>query len=457
MRLRQLAISQSVIFFAPPEVHQSIVNTRKVHRKDVIDSHDVIIWLLEQTCCSIGQLQPLYVSQGFEYCRRRVAAQRYEDADYENSELKPYLKVLEQPERYTLEELYAPDRKIKTSEIDTHGNAEINDYVKQLKLMKSSIRNTGDTVQALAHQEVEQEREVQIEVETVREVKKPRNAQASPQPPLHGDVRSFAENGRLPAGTHACIQAFDALRHTAVGRRLGISDSAKASALFITQDFHKTVIPDHSALPRDEYCRPVHWLLWSTVTSTAIIVSDYEADNLIPLLRNTIEPVVHLLTYAAPIIRSMVSIFDKLDFFAIPPLPPTWQAPTWLVRDLGIFSGRTYFDFETQYGPLCEALGLPLPISDRTDLDREMPFAVDVYPEPFSPNPLPFMQDWLAVRRKGQDFSQTMMGEICQGRRVDKEAESEEMVDEAEDEVDEEVEAAGQDVEVDSDHGDEDE
>ena len=30
------------------------------------------------------------------------------------------------------------------------------------------------------------------------------------------------------------------------------------------------------------------------------------------------------------------------------------------------------------------------------------------------------MQEWLAIRRKGQDFSQTMMGEICRGSRLDK-------------------------------------
>jgi len=56
MRLRQLAISQSVIFFAPPEVHQSILNLRGKTGLDHIDSHDVIIWLLEQTCCNIEQL-----------------------------------------------------------------------------------------------------------------------------------------------------------------------------------------------------------------------------------------------------------------------------------------------------------------------------------------------------------------------------------------------------------------
>ena len=425
MRLRQLAISQSLIFFAPPEVHQSILNTRKASAKGSIDSHDVIIWLLEQTCCNIEQLQPLYVSQGLEYCRRRVAAQRFEDAAYDVDASRSYLNVLEQPEKYSLEDLYAPDRRIKTPSINTSGNTEIARYVKKLDVLKTEIRNTGDTVQALAHQEVEQEREVAIEVETVRELKKPHHAQPCPQPTLHRDVRSYAETGRLVAGSHEYIQAFIALRQTAIGRRLGISDSATRSGLYITQDFSKTVIPDHSGLPRDEYSRPVHWLLWSTVTSTALIISDYEANALIPLIRDANPVVVHLISYAAPITKAMV-LFDDLKFFSIPLLPRNWQAPTWLVRDLGIFAGRTYFDYNTQYRAMCEALGLPVPISRTADLDTEMPFAVlEDGEEGFggrgqsSPNPLLFMQEWLAVRRKGQDFSQTMMGEMCRGRRLD--------------------------------------
>ena len=107
------------MFFAPPEVHQSIVNTRAANRAGPIDSHDVIVWLLEQTCCSIEQLQPLYISQGIDFCRRRLAAEKYEFAEgkYDDTachsdHAKEYLKVLAQPERYSLEELYAPDRKI---------------------------------------------------------------------------------------------------------------------------------------------------------------------------------------------------------------------------------------------------------------------------------------------------------------------------------------------------------
>lgn len=152
MRLRQLAISQSIVFFAPPEVHQSILNFRNKTGKDVIDSHDVIIWLLEQTCCSIEQLQPLYISQGLEYCRRRLAAQRNPDASSQQEQRKAYLRLLEQPEHYSLENLYAPDQKTTSRPVDAKGFPQIAGYVEELNVMKKGLRNTGDTVQALAHQ-----------------------------------------------------------------------------------------------------------------------------------------------------------------------------------------------------------------------------------------------------------------------------------------------------------------
>ena len=164
MRLRQLGVSQSVVFYAPPEVHQSILNFRKKTVRDTVDSADVIIWLLEQTCCSIEQLQPLYISQGLEYCRRWIAGQRSPQAASDPEQRTAYLKVLEQPEQYSLENLYAPDQKTKSRLIDTNEFPEIAKYVKRLNTMKKELTNTVDTVQALAHQEVEQEREVEVEV-----------------------------------------------------------------------------------------------------------------------------------------------------------------------------------------------------------------------------------------------------------------------------------------------------
>ena len=152
MRLRQLAISQTVVFFAPPEVHQSILNLRGKVAKNHIDSKDVIIWLLEQTCCNLEQLQPLYISQGLEYCRRRLAAQRNPDASSQQDQRKAYLRVLERPEQYTLENLYAPDQKTKSRPVDAKGFSDIAGYVEKLNAMKEGLKNTGDAVQALTHQ-----------------------------------------------------------------------------------------------------------------------------------------------------------------------------------------------------------------------------------------------------------------------------------------------------------------
>lgn len=266
--------------------------------------------------------------------------------------------------------------------------------------------------------------------ETVREVKKPSHAQALPQPPLQREIKSFVQTGRLVAGSQAYQQAFVTLRQTALGRRLGISDDATTSRLFVTQNFSSTVV-NQTGKPRDEYSRPVHWLLWSQATETALICSDYEANAVLPLIRRYLETgCTNLIAYAAPVTRGMLD-FDTLQFYTVPNLPDRWRAPAWLVRDLGIFAGRLYFNLQEQGRAVYEFLGLPPPLlalqHAPTELDswHELPFDDPTEdhrkPEPFSPMPLLFMQEWLAIRRKGQDFSQTMMGELCRGRRLEAE------------------------------------
>ncbi|PLN81321.1 hypothetical protein BDW42DRAFT_169211, partial [Aspergillus taichungensis] len=75
MRLRQLGTTQSVIFLAPPEVHQSILDTCGKEPNNQIDSSHVITWLLHQTCRNLEEMQPLYFAQGINFCRRVQASQ----------------------------------------------------------------------------------------------------------------------------------------------------------------------------------------------------------------------------------------------------------------------------------------------------------------------------------------------------------------------------------------------
>src|ERR1700761_3321182 len=106
MRLRQLGTTQRVVFFAPPEVHQSILDVCKKRHRDPIDSSHVVSWLLEQTCRANEQLQNLYLAQGTDFCRRTNA--QWENANFliDKGHREAYLKVIQCPELQSLEQLY---------------------------------------------------------------------------------------------------------------------------------------------------------------------------------------------------------------------------------------------------------------------------------------------------------------------------------------------------------------
>ena len=423
MRLRLLATRQTVVFFAPPEVHQSILNVRGKTSNDKIDSHDVICWLLEQSCRTIEQIQPLYISQGIDFCQRTSSAVTNHNAATNAEHRSRYLKVLEQPEHYTLEHLYAPRKKIKAPAAATSEVPLLSSYVADLNLMKANLRETSETVQALAYQEVEQEREVAIEVETVREVKKPPPAYPLKHLPLHEHVIQFVKRGRIFGGSDAYEQAFLAMRHTGVGAQHKINANTPLTNLYVTADFMGTIRTDRGQ-PRDEYLRAVQWILWSTVSEAAIIISPHEAEALLDEIRDAKTPCTYLICYAAPVTRNML-VFDSLRFYSVPCLPPDWRAPHWLIGDLGIFAGRLYFD-HADYPYICERLGLPFPKTSTSNMSSwdELPFYVQGgdkpgrEPELFTRAPLEFMQQWLSMRRKGQDFSQTPMGQVCSGKEI---------------------------------------
>ena len=126
------------------------------------------------------------------------------------------------------------------------------------------------------------------------------------------------------------------------------------------------------------------------------------------LLRKAKQNVTYLLTYAAPVTRKMVH-FDEYDYFTMPHLPAEWKPPMWLRIELGIFAGRLYFCYD-DYDSLCHYLG----VAECADANEEDTVAFNG----FADKPLQFLQEWLALRRNGQDFTHTPMGYICQGKKL---------------------------------------
>lgn len=172
------------------------------------------------------------------------------------------------------------------------------------------------------------------------------------------------------------------------------------------------------------------------MTGTALVVIPEEAELLYPLIRDAKDPFTHLLTYAAPVTRKMLH-FNNLGYYAVPTMPTGWKPPTWLTIELGIFAGRLYFEFE-EYGDLRKYLGLhdddaKLPETpddavpstelcgadgavDDTANGVEKDKSAPAHTPSFTTNPLTFLQEWLAIKRKGQDFTHTPMGYLCHGK-----------------------------------------
>ena len=154
--------------------------------------------------------------------------------------------------------------------------------------------------------------------------------------------------------------------------------------------------------------RPVEWILLNPSNETALIIIPEEAELLIPVIRAQTRSKVHLVTYAAPVIKNMLQ-FNRLSYYALPRFPVSYKVPERLSIELGIFAGRLYLDFQE-----CASLRKYLQLTDKTDTGT--PRSNNEQFDLFTENPVGFLLEWLTVRRKGQDIMHTPMGYICLGR-----------------------------------------
>ncbi|KAH9865891.1 hypothetical protein J1614_009478 [Plenodomus biglobosus] len=237
MRLRQLATTQSVCFFAFPETHQSILDVCGLNENDRVNSSHVVTWLLEQTCRSNEQLQNLYVSQGADFCNRINA--EWENANFlsDAKDRSAYVQVLQHPEQQKLEQLYGGRTE------HTHGRSSLRTMFTQLqtfknKLMRLNMSNTATGLHSSALEEVEQEREVEFQVEEVREVQKAIYHEAHAFPGLHPAISGFVSTGRL-CGVEGYERVSDAISRTYIGKRFDIAWTE--SCLFVSAEFMKTI------------------------------------------------------------------------------------------------------------------------------------------------------------------------------------------------------------------------
>ncbi|KAK5705789.1 hypothetical protein LTS12_028255, partial [Elasticomyces elasticus] len=395
MRMRKLGTTQSITFIAPPEVHQSILDVCSRRSFDRLDSSHVITWLLDQTCTTNQELQSLYFAQGKDFCQRTQAAKTWSNFLTNPEHRDAYMEVLRQQERQDLELYSSEQTSQKTNVKSVELTGKLGDFEKNLQQRQHW---SYGSVQSSALEEVEQEREVAFEVEEEREVQRPRRLPALRFPGLCDAICEFITTGVLSGedGEGGYTKASDMLDSTELGKKYGVQASSLLPRLYVSDEFMRTVGTNNRKELLDNYTRSVNWVLWSTVSQSAMVIIPEEAELLIPQLRAKEKLRVHLLLYAAPVTRKMLH-FNKLNFYATPSLPPGWKAPPWLSFELGILSGRLYFDF-ADYEFILHGLRCDADSKEYIDLSG----AVDHEKFDFdaAKSTLAFLMEWLSIRRQ---------------------------------------------------------
>ncbi|KAI0116284.1 hypothetical protein GGR51DRAFT_312844 [Nemania sp. FL0031] len=400
MRLRQLRTTQRVAFYGPPEVEQSIRDFRKLGLEKRIDSSHVVSWLLERTCRSVEDLQGLYVAQGIDFCQRTDAIWHYQ----KSATKQQLLQVLKQPERKTLTELYGPSLEGSSISLENNlASSRLRSFMDRLAL---TSKDQQGGIQTGALEEVEQERQVEAQIEQVRQVQKRKQYAACKFPGMHQEILQFAKTGKLeslqstqPGFKHA----FAFVGETTIGKRFSVHETN--SKLFVSGEFSKTVEVSQNSEEGNNFLRPVEWIVWSPKTETALVVIPEEAECLIELLRGQDgRSHTHLIAYAAPVTKAMIP-FNNLEFYSFPELPKGQIIPDRIKIELGILAGRLYVD-KNEWKVVEKYVRGP-----ETGTANES--------DKIAPDLAAFVLEWLGVRRKSVDLLHTPMGYICTGRSME--------------------------------------
>ncbi|RHZ68728.1 hypothetical protein CDV55_106064 [Aspergillus turcosus] len=406
-RMRGLGNGQSLLFVIPPEVSHSMGS-----QGNPVTSLSVVQWALKQTCDIFESLGPLWALQGLHYHRRVGVWDRLLQESVTPQEA---IQHIQEPEAQTLSELYAPWDGPRVSPLDGHLNQDDIIIQELLRVWRGS--GQGSRRGAQLHEE--QERQISHEVQREQQVCRPPGIPPAPHH-LHEDVRYFATNGRFSRDCSSAVRpAFETFRQTLAGRFDFLV--SLAPNLDATEDFIRTV-KETADISNDEFLKPVHWVLSNTYNSRLLLLSQYEANELMREIQDSQKTQLHIYT---PRTTKTMRPFERLDFLTVSIGHVVHRCPRDTVQDLGLFAGSLYFESFSIYESFRHFLGLvtnryrDVPedrVTSEGFVDPETRQSIG-WPvqSPFRSCPLPFLGAILDIRSKGHGYLQTHMGKLLEG------------------------------------------
>ncbi|KAL9070862.1 MAG: hypothetical protein Q9157_005685 [Trypethelium eluteriae] len=436
-RMRRLGSGHSVVFFAPPEVHREVFRTSKKLPTQQLDSRDVLLWSMTNTCAYLERAQHLCLMQGLRHVEKQAICDEFQNTSHNgisgalnlpiDAETAAKLsKQLEEDEIIDLEQLYGVHQDRTSALIASIDGNSADSITERLRADYGRL-HTNDLVEDAL--EEEQERQVLQEVEEEVRVEDPVYYEPQ-QSYISSGLTEFIHTGTISElpGTVPVSEALT--RTSAAGYQSAIKHGFEG--LYVTYDYlHNVRLPER--MPLDDFMPVVNWMLINDKTpQDVLIISPHEANEELEEIRKS--PYVRLCIYAPKTTTSMTS-FSELNFYS-----PTKQRfpvkakPSTSLK-VDTFAGALWFDDYRSCTAACHYLGLIL-AEDCESLDETKRTLVSpgcfVEPKvrsllgwpcecPFTEDPLPFVGRMIAMRHKKQDVSSTHMGMLVGGKRLSRE------------------------------------
>ena len=415
--MRKLGSTHSVCFLVSAEVAGYISTATGVADHQMMSKH-VLKWTIQETISQLRTYTPLWAHQGCTFDDRNRAWESYKEGSASAAE---FVTVLKDKESYSLNELYGMSENMATS----NQGSQLKTWI-QGRCQEFDVGSTHD-----ARMREEQEREVSQEKEEQRQIERP-----PPVVPLrhslHKDVQTLVSTGSIPRNVNGILPVCHCLLKTTLASFVERLETTAFPHIFVTEDFARTIQKTAGHISStgytDDFLRPVQWVLSSHKQPQLVLLSPFEANALVDQIRES--PYVTLHIYSPRTSRNMRS-FEDLQSFMIPHRDFVPVISSNIINELNLFAGQLYFASRSAYAGTCEMLGLYL--KDPPDSVKLPPGAIDttgfvrnpsarkslgIQHAHFTDNPVSFLRKLTGLRRKGQGFLPTHVGQILHSREI---------------------------------------
>jgi hypothetical protein len=414
MRMRKLGKGQSVVFCVSEEIKTKIEECTSKQLGSKIEVTDVLSWAISETLADLRRSLPLWGTQG----------RRFEDhkhllngANTTDEQARMFLE----DEAQSLEYRYRPRSLEQSKDATLKGWDMSNPNIAQViaRCQKFDTMNFNS-----ATLQEEQERELSPEIEEERQVERPPPMEAETHV-LHPDLKRVVNGAVISPNSDAFDPAFLSLSSSSAAKQ-NINLSQFPKDLLVTADFTRTVKRPlgiaMDAYVSDSFQRAVQWILSvcydSVTTKHLIILSPFEANELLPFIRKSRTVTLHLYS---PRPNLSYQPLDTLDLYTVGRSFSIQSIPRSLIFQLNLFSGQLYLRSYSEYVEMCEFLGLAWKAAESGQVVRADGFVAPAIGKwGLQSSPVNFLKVLLTkVMRNCEGIEKTHMGKVLDGELLE--------------------------------------